>query len=115
MKPKLPGVQYFGALCTITTSLLGFAYARSQQPSTGDPSKQQRPRRVEEAGQAEESGDVLRIDTDLVPVDVSVTDKLGRPVRTLRLEDFKLFEDGVERPIAFFNKEKRGGDNRPIA
>ncbi len=59
--------------------------------------------------------EVLRIDTDLVLVDVTVTDAAGRPVRNLRPEDFKLYEDGVERPLAFFNVEKRGGAKRPVA
>ncbi|HEU4596907.1 MAG TPA: VWA domain-containing protein [Pyrinomonadaceae bacterium] len=59
--------------------------------------------------------DVLRIDTDLVLVDVTVTDAEGRPVRGLRAEDFKLYEDEEERPIAFVNVERRGGAERPVA
>ena len=59
--------------------------------------------------------DVLRVDTDLVLVDVTVTDALGQPVKNLRQEDFKLFEDGVERPISFFNVERRDGSERPVA
>ena len=59
--------------------------------------------------------DVLRIDTDLVLVDVTVTDAEGRPVRGLRAEDFKLYEDGEERQIAFANVERRGGAERPVA
>src|SRR5436305_2400442 len=59
--------------------------------------------------------DVLRIDTDLVLVDVTVTDAEGKPVRGLRPEDFKLYEDGDERPVAFLNVERRGGAERPVA
>jgi Ca-activated chloride channel family protein len=59
--------------------------------------------------------DVLKIDTDLVLVDVTVTDAEGRPVRGLRPEDFKLYEDGDERPVAFLNVERRGGAERPVA
>lgn len=62
-----------------------------------------------------DSDDVLKIDTDLVLVDVTVTDAGGRPVRNLRPEDFKLYEDGEERPITFFNVERRGGIERPVA
>jgi VWFA-related protein len=36
-------------------------------------------------------------------------------VRTLRKEDFRLFEDGIERPIAFFNIERREESSRPVA
>jgi len=57
----------------------------------------------------------LRIDTDLIPVDVTVTNAKGETVRNLKQEDFKLYEDGVERPISFFNIEKKGGTLRPVA
>jgi VWFA-related protein len=58
---------------------------------------------------------VVRVETDLVLVDVTVTDAGGTPVRNLRAEDFKLYEDGVERPISFFNVERRDGELRPVA
>jgi Ca-activated chloride channel family protein len=62
-----------------------------------------------------EDDEVVRVDTDLVLVDVTVTDASGRVVRDLRAEDFKLYEDGVERPVAFFQVERRGGEVRPVA
>lgn len=62
-----------------------------------------------------DADDVYRVDTDLVLLDVTVTDAEGRPVRNLRAEDFKLYEDGVERPLAFFNVEQRNGTKRPVA
>lgn len=54
-------------------------------------------------------GDVVRVDTDLVPVEVTVRDASGQVVRGLRRGDFRLFEDGVERPISFFSAETTGG------
>jgi len=78
-----------------------------------DNAQQQRPRRVMPT--EDEAQDVIKIDTDLVPVDVVVTDAKGRLVRNLKKEDFKLFEDGVERPIASFNVEKIAGAPRPLA
>jgi len=59
--------------------------------------------------------DVIKIDTDLVPVDVTATDAKGRLIRNLTKEDFKLFEDGVERSISSFNIEKIEGEPRPLA
>lgn len=59
--------------------------------------------------------DVLRFDTDLIAVDVRVTDRDGRSVRNLRPQDFKLFEDGSERPISFFNIERKDGEQQPVA
>ena len=79
----------------------------------GDDSKKERPRRVMPA--TEEPQDIIKIDTDLVPIDVVATDPKGHLVRNLRKEDFKLFEDGVERPIASFNVEKIEDSPRPVA
>lgn len=79
------------------------------------PQEQQRPRRALPPAEQTDPDEVLRIDTDLVTVDVTVTDAAGLPVKDLRVEDFKLYEDNVERPIAFYNVEKRGGKPRPVA
>ena len=59
--------------------------------------------------------DVVRIDTDLILLDVTVTSEAGEPVLGLRPEDFKLYEDGAERPIAFFRVEKKSDPTRPLA
>jgi len=40
--------------------------------------------------------DVVRVNTDLVVLNVTVTDKAGQYVRSLRAGDFKVFEDGKE-------------------
>jgi Ca-activated chloride channel homolog len=78
-----------------------------------DPAQQERPRRAMPA--QDEPQDVLKIDTDLVPVDVIATDAKGRLVRNLTKSDFKLFEDESERPIASFNVETVSGEPRPLA
>lgn len=78
-----------------------------------NPANKERPRRALPADN--EPQDVIKVDTDLVPVDVTVTDAKGRLVRDLKKEDFRLFEDGVERPIASFNVEKIEGAPRPVA
>ena len=78
-----------------------------------NPAQKERPRRVLPA--ESEPQDILKIDTDLVPLDVTVTDAKGRLVRNLKKEDFRLYEDGIERPIASFNVEKIEGAPRPAA
>lgn len=93
--------------------LLLFGLAMPGVPQTQDPSTTQRPRKV--FPKEQEPEDILRIDTDLVSVDVTAIDAEGRPVRNLRQEDFKLFSDGVEQPISFFQIEKRQGEARPLA
>lgn len=102
------------ALACCALSLIAPTVFAQQQ----SPQEVQRPRRVTPAPaeqQEEEAGDVLRIDTDLVSVDVSATDAQGRPVRGLSADQFKLYEDDVERPISFFNVQRRGGALRPVA
>jgi Ca-activated chloride channel family protein len=59
--------------------------------------------------------DVVRIDTELVSFEVTVTDKQGRPVQNLRREDFRLFEDGTERSIDFFQPIRKSDERRPLA
>jgi hypothetical protein len=47
-------------------------------------------------------GDVIRFDTALVTVPVTVLDRNGRYVPQLRREDFRLYENGEEQKIAYF-------------
>lgn len=47
---------------------------------------------------AQQDDDVLRVNTDLVVLNVTVTDNSGAYVRGLRATDFKIFEDGKEVP-----------------
>ena len=77
-------------------------------------SKTQRPRQVFPRGD-NPPDDVLKIDTDLVSVDVLATDAEGQPVKNLQKQDFRLFVDGVEHPLAFFQVERRSGQPRPLA
>lgn len=57
--------------------------------------------RVGEAGETVE-GDVVRFDTSLVTVPVTVLDRNGKYVPNLKRSDFKIFEDGVEQKLAYF-------------
>lgn len=47
-------------------------------------------------------GDVVRVETSLVSVPVSVLDRDGRFIPDLKREDFTVFENGVQQPIAYF-------------
>lgn len=47
---------------------------------------------------AQQDDEVLRVNTELVVLNVTVTDKEGEYVPGLRLSDFKVFEDGKEVP-----------------
>jgi VWFA-related protein len=56
--------------------------------------------RLEEGETVE--GDVVRFDTSLITVPVTVIDRNGKYVPTLRRSDFRVFEEGVEQKIAYF-------------
>jgi Ca-activated chloride channel homolog len=58
---------------------------------------------------------VLRIDTDVVAVDVTAVDRAGNYVRDLRADEFRLFVDGRERRIDFFNVTDEAALSRPLA
>lgn len=72
---------------------------------------------------------LLRLETELVQIDVAVTDKSGKLVRDLKREDFELYEDGKKQEITHFaigtsaqpakwlavEKEKPAGKSSPTA
>jgi VWFA-related protein len=49
-----------------------------------------------------ETDDVVKVETDLVTIPVSVYDRNGLYIPNLRQSDFKIFEDGKEQEIAYF-------------
>ncbi|HEU4432206.1 MAG TPA: VWA domain-containing protein [Pyrinomonadaceae bacterium] len=52
-------------------------------------------------------GDVVRIDTNLVTVPVSVLDRDGRFISDIQREQFKVFENGVEQKLAYFESTEK--------
>jgi VWFA-related protein len=69
-------------------SLIG---AREQQTGRQRPDKK------------EDQTATIRVDTDLVSIEVTVTDQTGRPsTALLRAEDFAVYEDGVRQKITNF-------------
>jgi Ca-activated chloride channel family protein len=47
----------------------------------------------------------LKLDVDLVSLNVVVTDHKGQAITELEKENFKVYEDRVEQPISFFSHE----------
>ncbi len=52
----------------------------------------------------------LRVDVELVTTDVTVVDRKGNPVRNLKKEDFRLYEDGKEQEISNFDEVAENAD-----
>jgi Ca-activated chloride channel family protein len=110
MSRRVARIELFLKL-SLAFAICLFVYADAVAQQT--PPAQERPRRAMPA--ENEPQDVIKIDTDLVPVNVTVTDAKGRLIRDLKKESFKLYEDGVERPIESFNVETIAGAPRPVA
>jgi Ca-activated chloride channel homolog len=67
------------------------------QPAKPQPAKPGAQPPVEKP--AEDAGEVLRIESKLIAVPVSVTDGAGQPVRDLKPEDFRLVEEGQPQQL----------------
>ncbi|MBV9211090.1 MAG: VWA domain-containing protein, partial [Acidobacteria bacterium] len=55
---------------------------------------------------AQDDDEVVRVNTDLVVLNVTVVDASGKFVHGLRSNDFKLFVDGREQPITNLTREE---------
>ncbi|HEY0386482.1 MAG TPA: VWA domain-containing protein, partial [Pyrinomonadaceae bacterium] len=67
---------------------------QTQSPASNEP---------EEVG----DGDIVRVNTSLVTVPVTVMDRSGRYIPNLRQSDFRIFEDGVEQQVAYFSSVEK--------
>src|SRR5713226_8465159 len=56
--------------------------------------------------QAQQPDDVITTDTSLVQLNVGVVDRQGHAITTLSRNDFVVYEDGVQRPIASFESSE---------
>lgn len=50
-----------------------------------------------------DDGDVVKISTNLIQIDVAVTDAKGKPVTDLRPDEIEILENGVRQPITSFS------------
>ena len=48
--------------------------------------------------------DVIKIDTELVNLNVKVVDRFNRPINNVPQSDFTIFEDGIPQQIDFFSR-----------
>ncbi len=76
---------------------------RGNNRAPGSQTNTQAPVVTDNGPEEVDAGDVIKVDTTLVTLPVSVTDRSGRYIPNLRKEDFRLWEDGVEQQVAFFN------------
>ena len=55
--------------------------------------------------QTPQQAPVFRAGVTLVPIDVRVLDRSGKPITDLKAEDFRILEDGVPQPIRHFSAQ----------
>ena len=90
-----PATTYPTQAPTKPPVLGGANYPNNRKPET---QPDQAPTGPEEV----EAGDVIRVNTSLVTIPVSVMDRDGRYVPNLQKDEFRIWEDGVEQEVAFF-------------
>lgn len=73
----------------------GANYPNNRQP---EPTPSEQPAAPEEV----DAGDIIRVNTTLITIPVSAMDRDGRYVPNLQKHDFRIWEDGIEHDVAFF-------------
>lgn len=64
---------------------------------------------------AQQNDQVIKLQTDLVTVDATVTDKNGNFIRKLSKEDFVVYEDGQPQKLEFFEANEEAALTRSLA
>ncbi len=91
----------------------GYSESSPNAPRTISPAKNKESKKDEEKDRAKQpstivpetapdEADVIKVETNLVTIPVSVSDRNGFFVSNLGLANFKIFEDGVEQKIEYF-------------
>src|SRR2546423_1933125 len=71
--------------------------------ATRDPNEQKPEAKQKDAGPEEVGeGDVVKVETTLISIPVSVMDRDGKYIPDLTKDDFHVWEDGVEQRVAYF-------------
>ena len=78
------------------------------RPSLGEPPPPPRLKPTPTPTPPEDLGpeSVIRVNTELVTLNVRVIDRNNRPIDNVRQEEFRVFEDGQPQPIEFFTREE---------
>ncbi|HEY0348040.1 MAG TPA: VWA domain-containing protein, partial [Pyrinomonadaceae bacterium] len=98
--PTLIGSEPARPLTPPTLAKAAASPATSTQTNTDKDSTATGPEEVSE-------GDVVRVETSLVTVPVSVLDRQGRFISNLQRDDFRIFENGIEQSLAYFEPAEK--------
>jgi VWFA-related protein len=94
-----------GSTVAIATLLAQDPHPQEQAPSLGSPGAQRKPQPTVPDAPKQDSRGSIRTTVSLVVVPVTVKDSAGELVTDLQENDFRVFEDSIEQPIAHFSAE----------
>jgi len=94
--------KYHGPIC-LSLSLIIILAANFQTPRAQEPTQTPKDTSAKKPNAPPASDDVVRINTNLVQIDVTVSDGKGRPVTGLKPEDFEIYEEGRLQRITNFS------------
>lgn len=81
---------------------------KKEKNSKKEPKTQTQP--AETTKPADSTGDdedIVKVETNLITIPVSVYERSGNYVSNLKQDDFKIFEDGKEQEIAYFGRSEQ--------
>ena len=96
------GWQTRKPLCFFVLAIVSQILTRAQTPQTPP---QQSPTQVP---------GTFRSTISMVPLDVRVLDRNGKPITDLRQEDFTVLEDSVPQQIRYFSSQVLQADSAPV-
>lgn len=108
----LPAIICFGI--TSVLSNFGSAFAQTNPvkgekraaPQTSPTPVKTSPQSAPTPPKINEEDEIIKVDTELVNLNVRVIDRNNRPINNLKQAEFKVFEDGVVQHIEFFSKSE---------
>ncbi|MEJ7847612.1 MAG: VWA domain-containing protein [Pyrinomonadaceae bacterium] len=94
----IAGIAFFCAGIFTVLPISEYAAAQKVQPKTS-PTPVPTP-------EIDDPNEVIKVDTELVNLNVRVIDRNNRPINGLQQSEFKIFEDNAEQKIEFFSKSE---------
>src|SRR6202161_892864 len=99
--------QKIALLAAILLASIALAQQQSSNPPAQSPTNQSAPTAVpmpaSPPAPKPTAPSVLRTSSDLVRIDVEVTDKSGKPIKGLRQDQFTVTDDGKRQEISSFS------------
>ncbi len=97
-------LKKFNAIVTLVLLFIFIVFLKVNFAQDNKPLVTNIPKPTESNSSKDKQDDVIRVDTDLVTIPATVLDRDGRYIINLKKEDFRIFENGVEQEVEFFDQ-----------